>query len=344
MGKLCMTAMATHPFIKREQMYGTKAEPVQKTVTREGLDSEYIEDRPFYKKPSIIISSVTAVLLAGVTAVGAMLYAAGNTDESENPNLVNNALARVEIAAPQIIQNQIPDNYPGIYPGEQRVIYHLAPLPNETTVEEPDETGCVWLRVPGKTSGLTAYPKIGDDNRQVCTDPTKAIEPLQSRMAKDTLPEVHGSTLRILDIIDAKTGKSMMANVVPPLEEMIGTPMPQQASAPTGIPNIPSQQAPAKQVAISTAADAGSRPAAPSQPAQRQTSSQYRREPSTLEPIRRAEPYIAPEDDVMVPISGNSSNELRAIRPGERMQQTGPRPTERPSGSPMEGYASISGN
>jgi len=341
-----MTTLAAHPFIRGGTLHGARIEPTRAPAAmpkRHEVEDEYEVDLPpLHKRRSVIMASTGGLVLAALAAVGAMAY--GNSSAAGGEALAKGepeGVARVDISGPAIVGNQIPADYPGLYPGEQIVIYHLAPLATEETVEETDENGCTWLRVQGKTSGIMAYPKIGENDRQVCTDQSKEAEPLQARMIPDTLPQVDGSTLRIIDIIDARTGSSLVARAVPSLDSMIGMGGPEQEDV--AIANLPSQSAPARQVAISTAADAGSRPQQPArQVAAAPQRTEFRREPTQLEPIRRADPYVPPADDEMVPISGDSS--LRAIRPGDQPAATNPRRVSTPNGSPLEGYASISGN
>lgn len=345
-----MTTLAAHPFIRGGTLHGARIEPARAPAPmakRQEVENEYeVELPPLHKRRSVILASTGGLVLAALAAVGAMAY--GNTSATGGEALAQGepeGVTRVDISGPAIVGNQIPADYPGLYPGEQIVIYHLAPLATEETVEETDENGCTWLRVQGKTSGIMAYPKIGDDDRQVCTDQTKAAEPLQARMVPDTLPQVEGSTLRIIDIIDAKSGSSLVARAVPSLDSVIGMGGPEREDI--SVASLPSQSAPARQVAISTAADAGSRPQQPARQvaAAAPQRTEFRREPTQLEPIRRAEPYVPPADDELVPISGDSSQrELRAIRPGDQPAATNPRRASTPNGSPLEGYGSISGN
>jgi len=353
-----MTTLAAHPFIRSNRIHGIKFEPkgrdAQRIVTQtQEVQPQVLAAEPKSKSKTRLMAGVTAGFgaLAIVTAT-AMAYGSNLTGSYEPEVKIDLAKASVVSEGVRLVNNQIPADYPGIYPGEQRVIYHLAPLPDDRVTEEMDAKGCRWLRVVGKTDGILAYPKIGADDRQMCTNPANSVVPLQARMARDMLPEVAGSSLRIIDVIDSKTGTSMIARNVPSLESMIGMGGPDVEIA--SLSQIPSQQASSRQATISTASNMPQAVPTQNMPQQVrgapgrgqsvvvQTRADQRRDPRNFEPVRRAAPYVPPADDVMVPMS--DANNLKPIKPGDALGSTAPRRNDSPSGSPLEGYESISGN
>lgn len=353
-----MTTLAAHPFIRSNRVHGIKFQPKEREAARivtqveeTKLAPAKTEERP-RSKNRLLAGAAAGIGALVIVTTTAMAYGSGMTGSYEPEVKIDLTKASIVSEGVRLVNNQIPADYPGIYPGEQRVIYHLAPLPDDRVVEEMDAKGCRWLRVVGKTDGILAYPKIGADDRQICSNPANSVVPLQARMARDMLPEVTGSSLRIIDVIDSKTGTSMIARNVPSLESMIGMGGPDVEIA--SLSQIPSQQASSRQETISTASNMPQ--AIPTrnipqqargvpgrgQPVVVQTRADQRRDPGNFEPVRRAAPYVPPADDVMVPMS--DANNLKPIRPGDALGSTAPRRNESPSGSPLEGYGNISGN
>lgn len=353
-----MTTLAAHPFIRSNRIHRIKFQPKEREAFKITTQSEEvrsttnnIEERP-KSKSKLLAGAVAGIGALAIVTTTAMAYGSGLSGSYEPEVQIDLTKASVVSEGVRLVNNQIPADYPGIYPGEQKVIYHLAPLPDDKVVEEMDAKGCRWLRIAGKTKGILAYPKIGADDRQVCANPANSVVPLQARMARDMLPEVAGSSLRIIDVIDSKTGTSMIARNVPSLESMIGMGGPDVEIA--SLSQIPSQQASSRQVTISTASNMPQAIPTQNMPQQTrgapgrgqptviQTRADQRRDPDNFEPVRRAAPYVPPADDVMVPMS--DINNLKPIRPGDALGATAPRRNESPSGSPLEGYESISGN
>lgn len=377
-----MATAAPHPFIRGTKVHGIRCErpqaPVAPTTDKQTVDSYESEPvRAGMGKTARIAIAATALALITGGAIAAYTYGAVPSVDVQSAQA--EGVQRMEIAPPTLVGNRIPDDYPGTYPGEQLVTYHLAPLPNETATEETDEDGCRWLRVDGKTEGIMAYPLLGEDGQHSCSNLEMAIQPETARMVPRAVPTVEGSSVRVVQIREAASGK-LLANDGTPLgnatpflpnyanagvtPEMVRQQVAHQLSAQTGISqggvaSLPSQAAPARQGRISTASDADANPTQNRRETARVANAvreTRRPEPRPMEPIRRAPAYVPPADDAMVPISQNPTyagdqqvpmsegSGLRAIRPGDPPRLPGQRNTDSPAGNPLEGYASISGN
>ena len=243
------------------------------------------------------------------------------------------------------VGHMLPDNYPGIYPGEQVVYYYLAPLSGQETTERRDSNGCIWQVGINDTKMGIGYPVIGDGGTQKCTDATKAIAPYRARMIGRTLPEIKGSRIQIVDIIDPRTNLSILPTYAAP------TPAPPAASAVSELPAqalIPPGMKDSERPAPADLAKT-SRPAPePGRGAKPSRSASYSAAPSADEMVSMsaaAEQMVpitqdAFSQDDMVPLTGEPTR-LRAIRPGEPMAASQPlsarhRPGNRPAGPPLD--------
>jgi len=379
-----MATAAPHPFIRGTKIHGVRIDAPAKAALRPlaqiETDAHEVETVRYGNRKGFQIG-IAAITLVAVCAGSYAAYSYGSIPDAVQPAQAS-GVQRIELAstAPAIVGNRIPDDYPGIYPGERLVTYHLTPLPNEVTVEETDEDGCRWLRVEGKTEGLMAYPLLGDDGNHVCSDPALAIAPERARMVSGAMPVVPGSSIRVLQVQDTGGGRSAQAasssstpflpnygdqGTVSLIRQQVAQQLSSQPAASgsagtagsVGISGLPSQSAPTRTARISTASDADANPTRDTRPAI-QTASLRREQrpaPQPMEPIRRAPAYVPPADDEMVPISQNPTyagdaqvsmsegGSLRAIRPGDPPRLPGQRQADAPGGSPLEGYASISG-
>jgi len=378
-----MATAAPHPFIRGTKIHGIRREEPRVALATpvSQVNSVHYEtetQRPGRRK-MLHLAGAAAVVVA-LTGGSYAAYSYGTAPSSGIQAAEAGGVERVELAAaaPALVGNRIPDDYPGVYPGEQLVTYHLTPLPAEKTVQETDEDGCQWLRVQGKTEGILVYPMLGTDGSHVCSDASLAIQPETARMVAGTIPTVSGSSVRVVQIREAASGKLLAAdgsarnNSTPFLpnfadqgatRDIIRDQVAHQLSAggtsvSTNVASLPSQAAPARSARISTASDEDANPTPRARPqvaaVRRET---QRPEPRPMEPIRRAPAYVPPADDEMVPITQNPTyandtkvpmteqgSGLRAIRPGDPPRLPGQRQTDSPAGSPLEGYASISGN
>ena len=354
-----------HPFLdfnRVHDMYPERIEPAQPTAIAKAF-------RSMKRIPkSALLGAASFTVAVGGVVSGVFTY------DMITPNVPAVATAQaatmtqVALTQPKNMGNEIPENFPGIHSNERRVYYYRAAFPGQATVEQIDGNGCEWDVLTDPSALGARYPAVGEDGLQKCTNMSAALQPVMARMIGDTLPNVAGSAIRIVNIIDPRTGKSMLQPMTPATEEVEGdVTAPQTATASAAVTPraAPSKNTPAP---------------APVQ------SYQPRPRPE------RVVPYEAPPGDRMVPmnqpgfyynpndpavpangnpymqqpqqqssISGKTTpTPLRGIKPGERPGSNqagqsenqgnvplapsalpGLRPSESPNGSPL---GSISGN
>lgn len=173
---------------------------------------------PTKKKSSLkrnsIISLAVLTLLAAPISVGAFI-----AHESGYNLIANNmfGLKTQEVVAKQSInfkklENsfQIPNDYPEIIPGERIVYYFPSPTKNEKTIERLDTNGCSWQVVVNSQEGEKIYPVILKNGLQKCNDAGAGLDPYKARMIGDNYPRIKGSNIKVVEILDAQTGDSMM--------------------------------------------------------------------------------------------------------------------------------------
>ena len=380
-----MATAAPHPFIRGTKVHGIRREEPRVAPSAPPREPEPVHYETEIQRPAgrrVVHLAGAAAIMVALSGGAYAAYNYGSMPDTGIQSAQAGGVERVELAAavpaPALVGNRIPDDYPAIYPGEQLVTYHLTPLPGESTLQETDEDGCQWLRVKDKTEGILVYPMLGADGSHLCSDPSLAIQPETARMVGGSIPTVSGSSVRVVQIREAASGKLLAAdgtaraNSTPFLpnfadqgstRDMIRQQVAHQLSAggspaAASVTSLPSQAAPSRVARISTASDEDANPA----PRARTQIAAVRKEtqrpdPRPMEPIRRAPAYVPPADDEMVPISQNPNyandtkvpmteqgSGLRAIRPGDPPRLPGQRQTDSPAGSPLEGYASISGN
>lgn len=281
-----------------------------------------------FNMPIFATLSVVCVPLAAAAVMPNM------TARSPVPEAAAASTANIGSLRP--IGNQLPDNYPGIYPGEQIVYYHLSPLPGVKTAQQRDENGCIWNVGAGGTSLGVGYPALTETGVQLCEDSSFAAKPYRARMIGNTFPRVDGANLEIVDIIDAASGRSIMPSLQNPGAHFVPAAVP--ALSPEAAASRPAPDALAQQ----------SRPApAPARTQVRQVASvQHTAQDDQMVSMSGATERMVPLTDIdpaqdeMVPITGEPTP-LRAIRPGQPMAAGRPlsanyRTQNSPSGSPLD--------
>lgn len=241
--------------------------------------------------------------------------------------------ANIEALRP--LGNQIPDSYPGVYPGERIVYYHLAPLPGVKTAQQRDDRGCLWNIGAGGTNLGVGYPALNEGGVQDCADGSNAAKPYRARMIGNTVPRVDGASIQIVDIIDAASGRSILPGLQTQSAAIANAPAPVTlASAATDRPT-PDDLARQSQPAPAPAAK--ERRSAPVAQMTAQDDQMVSMSGATERMVPLTE--VNPAEDVMVPITGEPTP-LRAIRPGQPMATSRPlsadyRAQNSPSGSPL---------
>ncbi len=291
-----------------------------------------------------VIAAACAVIIPTAAAFATIPATSTGADRSSD------AQTRMSVPANLPIGNMLPDNYPGFYPGEQVVYYYLAPLAGQETIERRDAKGCMWQVGINDTKMGVGYPMIGSNGTQQCTDPSGAIAPYRARMIGNTLPQVKGSRIRIVDIIDPRTNQSRLpayAAQTPPTAAAPAAPAPPIADIPAQAMVPPGMKASERPAPTALARSSRPTPSAgtPARPA-RISNKVVEAVPDQMVPMSGASEQLVPitqdqfGQDEMVPLTGEPTR-LRAIRPGEPMAESRPlaaryRAGNRPSGSPLD--------
>jgi len=197
-----MTTLAGHPFLDRTVIYDLSPRSTGKTA-------EVQSETPKAKGPSNkqVLLGTGAIAAVFSAAIAAAMF--GGTITSRNSE-ENAPVQRFNIATTKN-SFQLPENYPEIYPGERVVFYYPAPLDSDRTVERIDTSGCAWNVVTNRGSGEIMYPSLADNGLHKCENPGTGREPMRARMIGDNFPRIESSAIKVVEVIDAASGDSMMA-------------------------------------------------------------------------------------------------------------------------------------
>lgn len=170
-------------------------EPAAEPVTCDGADNRNApaETQPMAANPRWLWLATGALVIAGT---GFAAWAGSNYFETLQPK-------------PQIA-NATPMKTMDMRP-ERMVVYYTAPLSDDKVVENTDAKGCEWLIAmdPSKPGGMGAiHPKL-DGNRQICKDDADSARPFMATVRGEDLPQVAGSGLVVVDVLDAGTMQSI---------------------------------------------------------------------------------------------------------------------------------------
>ena len=110
-----------------------------------------------------------------------------------------------EVETPRFVDAQIVDKRP-----LRRVVYYTAPLPGQQVIESTDDKGCKWLAIvpTGDTPQTSIHPKLSG-NRQSCKNAESTAIPRTSVVRGQDLPQVPGSAIVILDVLDETSMQSL---------------------------------------------------------------------------------------------------------------------------------------
>lgn len=343
-------AATSHPFIAGETVHffqpARKPAPSLEQI-RTALNvsvkpetDPVVLSRPLKRPFTINIPMLAAALAIAVptAAAFATIPASRTSTIAAEPN------TGIAVQANHPVGHMLPDNYPGIYPGEQIVYYHLAPLAGQETIERRDSNGCMWQVGINDTKMAIGYPVVGPAGSQICADASKALAPYRARMIGRTLPEIRGSRIQIVDIIDPRTNLSILPTYSAP------TPAPAAASAISELPDqalIPPGMKNSERPAVAELAKTSRPTPEPHRATKPARQANYSAAPAADEMVSMsgAAEQMVPithdtfSQDEMVPLTGEPTR-LRAIRPGEPMAPSQPlsarhRPGNQPSGSPL---------
>lgn len=339
--------MATtyHPFLDALRVHDVALEPEIVALAGPTEPAGPAHAPSSRRRPRYVVPLLSALLVTGVpTVAAAAIYSlvSGNGATRLLPNWASTE----KPAAP--VSNQLPDDYPGLHPQERQVFYFLRPLDGIATSRKWDSSGCLW-DVDAAGNG---YPVIGTEGSQACQNPVQAQRPYRARMIGDAYPVVTNATLRIVAIVDPHTGQNLIAARTVPVQ----TTAPSEASTavqpvtmlPEGLATPATSTVPSVTTSSSTPARAAAtaRPTARPYPADRSARPGFAMSggPDRMVSLSGSQEAMAsisgntPEDDVMVPITGDPTP-LRPIKPGEPMAPGRPlssyQPGGLPSGSPL---------
>lgn len=199
-----MTNLIGHPFLDHTIIHDLLPQIAEQETHEE-------KTKRRIKGPSnrhvVIATAVFATLFS--TTIAASEYVsplALNTKEAETPKVVNKNIN----SAPKN-SYQIPKDYPGIYPGERIVFYYPAPLETDKIVQRIDTNGCSWNLVTNRGNGKVMYPLITENGLHACQEQEYGKDPLSARMIGDNFPRLENSSIKVVEVIDAASGDSMIA-------------------------------------------------------------------------------------------------------------------------------------
>ncbi|MBS7671400.1 hypothetical protein KIH45_16780 [Croceicoccus sp. 1NDH52] len=331
-----------HPFLDPDKVHALRLaapEPVSGRQLRERVlepaplvlaPKKLKTAKPQHRFRGPLIALVAAVVIP--TAAAAMIPVGSSLSDAPSVRF------KLDEANVPVAGNQLPDEYPGLYPGEQHVFYFLKPLPGLATTRQQDAAGCQW----DVARAGTGYPVIGEDGKQRCTDPSHAMQPYRARMIGDTFPSIKGSAMQIVGIVDAATGQSLMPSLAQPIE---ASPVeaPIEDLKPAG---MKAEIKPVPAPAVPVAGVVPSRPMVTAPSASARPRIDLGGGEDRMVSMTASQEQMVPisgghnPEEVMVPISGDPTP-LRAIRPGEPMAAARPlsaryNPNDKPFGSPLE--------
>lgn len=345
-----MTAM-THPFIDPKRVHafapkrreGPSIEDIRAALRHSSPShaAPVLPDRKPRQPEKSRSFKLNIPLVAAACAIIAPTAAAFATiPASAVPSQTEQNIAKPASATHGLPQgNMLPHDYPGIYPGERIVYYFIAPNPGLETTRQEDANGCLWYVGANDAKMGLAYPVVADTGIQECSDDRQAQRPYRARMIGNALPHVNGAGIRIVDVIDAASGTSVLprSGAAPAVAELPSYTLP----TPPGLRSS-ERPTPADLARTSQPAPTPKPAARPAPPAQNMASAS----PDQMVSLSGAGENLVPithnphADDVMVPITGDPTP-LRAIRPGEPMAAGRPLSARygqenRPAGSPLD--------
>lgn len=148
---------------------------------------------PNDQKIAIIVA--ISALIALLVAVIAMVLWSNRPAEAEAKT----------VTTQRLVEAQIVDKRP-----LRRVVYYTAPMPGQQVIESTDGKGCSWLAVvpTGDNPQTTIHPKLAG-NRQSCKTAADTAIPKTSVVRGQDLPQVPGSAIVILDVLDEASMQSL---------------------------------------------------------------------------------------------------------------------------------------